>query len=129
MKYFLSILCLCASVILSAQEQDEPKTLLDRIDEEVEKYTESLSLEDWQVFYVDSILVHNYTALQEEMMALSKVNVSNADIYVRVQDKWMEANYNAFRAVLTDAQWEKYLKIGASRDKKQRDKRAAKREI
>ena len=36
--------------------------------------------------------------------------------------------YTAFRKVFNNAQWEKYLKNGAGREKKNRDKRAEKRE-
>jgi hypothetical protein len=42
------------------------------------------------------------------------------------QDRWMESTYNAFNKFLTPEQWEKYLKNGAAREKKARDKRAQK---
>ena len=40
----------------------------------------------------------------------------------------MEKNYNALHAILNEEQWTKYLKTGAARDKKARDKREAKRQ-
>lgn len=116
---------------LLAQEQKTPeqreKEFSEAIEKEVERYQQSLDLNDWQVFYVDSILTHNYTALQKEMMELSSAKVSNSDIYYVTQDKWMEATYEAFHRIFSEAQWNKYLKTGAARDKKARDKRAAKR--
>ena len=54
--------------------------------------------------------------------------MSNFDIYTRTSDKWAENIYVAFRKVLNDNQWDKYLKNGAARDKKAREKRKAKME-
>jgi hypothetical protein len=45
-----------------------------------------------------------------------------------ISDKWEDETYNAFRKILTDEQWKKYLKGGASRAKKARELRAKKRE-
>ena len=53
--------------------------------------------------------------------------MSNVDIYQTTQDKWAEQIYNALQKVFDEDQWAKYLKSGAARDKKARDKRAAKR--
>ena len=53
--------------------------------------------------------------------------MSNADIYQVTQDKWAEQVYVSLQKVFTEEQWNKYLKSGAARDKKARDKRAAKR--
>ena len=79
------------------------------------------------MFYVDSILTHDYQAMRDELMVKSAAKVSNTDIYVQIQDKWMEQIYNAFSKVFDEDQWAKYLKQGAAREKKARDKRAAKR--
>ena len=53
--------------------------------------------------------------------------MSNADVYQQVQDKWAEQIYVALQKVLDEKQWAKYLKNGAAREKKSRDKRAEKR--
>lgn len=115
----------------SAQERLTPeqqeKQLYESIEKQVDRMTENLKLADWQIFYADSILTHNYTAMSKELEKLSSSKVSNSDLYYAAQDKWMEATYNAFRKILNDQQWEKYLKTGAMREKKARDKRAAKR--
>ncbi|MBQ6672086.1 MAG: hypothetical protein IJM73_02550 [Spirochaetales bacterium] len=96
------------------------------IQKEVEKMETSLKLEDWQVFYTDSILTHDYHALQAELDALQDAKVSNADLYTQVSDKWSEQMYNSLQKVFNEQQWEKYLKGGAGRSKKARDKRKAK---
>ena len=77
---------------------------------------------------VDSILNHDYRAMQEELSSLASAKVSNSDIYMKTSDKWAENIYQAFRKVLNDDQWTKYLKSGAAREKKAREKRKAKME-
>ncbi len=131
---FLTAVCLAisASVAFAQQNPQSPeeqeKKLSEYIQKEVDKWEMTLKLEDWQVFYVDSILNHDYRAMQEEMNNLSSSKVTNYDIYTRTSDKWAEKIYTAFRKVLDDKQWEKYLKSGASRDKRAREKRKEKME-
>ena len=77
MKKFTLILALCCmSAGLFAQEQkseaERQKQFFEAIDQQIERLTLSLDLEDWQVFYVDSILTHDYQAMQQEYETLSK---------------------------------------------------------
>jgi len=109
-------------------EAEEMKKLQESLDTEIERLTNSLDLEDWQVFYLDSIYNYNYTQRARELMELSKAKVSNEDAYYIVDDRWREANYQALQKIFNDKQWESYLKMGARQEKKARDKRAAKRE-
>lgn len=108
-------------------EEEREKEFYEAIEKQVDRLTTMLNLEDWQIFYADSILTHDYKAMQEEVMELSKAKVSNSDIYFDVQDKWMEQIYQSFHKILDEEQWTKYEKSGAARDKKARDKRAAKK--
>ena len=107
--------------------EEEIKQIREAIDQTVENYERILELEDWQSFYVDSILTHDYDALRVELKSLQAAKMSNADVYQQVQDKWAEQIYVALQKVLDEKQWAKYLKNGAAREKKARDKRAAKR--
>lgn len=70
-----------------AQEQLSPEEKEKKLDEYIQKQVErlesSLKLEDWQTFYADSILNHDYHALQEELNALQGAKVSNADLTPR----------------------------------------------
>ena len=131
MKFFNTILLLLLPLSVFAQqpqnEKEQEKLFYESIDKQVEKYESQLKLEDWQVFYVDSIITHNALAMREEMMSLSAQKVSNSDIYIAVQDKWNEASYRAFEKILDEAQWTKFLKQGGNSEKKARDKREAKR--
>ena len=74
-----------------------------------------------------SILTHDYGAMMAEMEEKSKAKVESSDIYQQIQDKWSEQMYLAIHKILNEQQWEKYLKQGAAREKKARDKRANKR--
>ena len=94
----------------------------------IEKYENDYKLESWQVFYLDSILTHDYKALTAEMRSMGKSGVENPDLYQEVQDKWQEQIYNSLSKVFNEEQWAKYLKSGAAKDKKARDKRKAKKE-
>ena len=96
------------------------------IQKQVEKLESSLKLEDWQTFYADSILTHDYNALQAELDAMQEAKVSNADLYTQASDKWADKIYDAMHKILDEEQWQKYLKQGAAREKKARDKRRAK---
>ena len=130
MKYFCLALALALSVPLMAQQQspeDQEKKLRESIETMLEKYEQTLELEYWQGFYLDSIMTHDYGAMMKELESKSKAKVENSDIYIQVQDKWNEQMYNSFRKVLNEEQWNKYLKQGAARDKKSRDKRQKKR--
>ena len=129
----LTVVGLLMFLVASAQEQpltpeQRAKKMREGIDKMVEEYERTLQLEDWQSFYADSILTHNIEERNKEIEALASNKVANYDIYTMVGDKWEEETYNAFRRILTDEQWKKYLKSGAGRAKKARDQRAAKRE-
>jgi hypothetical protein len=123
----------CSGLILSAQEQestspeDEAKKLQEYIDEQISKLETSLKLEYWQVYYVDSILNNDYKAMTGELKSLQLSKVANSEIYAQTSDKWAEQIYNSLHKVFNEEQWKKYLKSGAAREKKARDKRAAKR--
>jgi hypothetical protein len=123
----------CSGLMLSAQEQestspeDEEKKLQEYIDEQISKLESSLDLEYWQVYYVDSILNNDYKAMSMELKSLQQSKVSNSEIYSQTSDKWAEQIYTSLQKVFNEEQWKKYLKSGAAREKKARDKRAAKR--
>ena len=127
-KYFaicvLSLLPFCA---FAQQSPEEEKQFREALDKTVDTYTDQFDLEIWQTFYVDSILTHDYEAMREELKGLQAAKMTNQDAYTRIQDKWMEQMYVALQKVFNEEQWAKYLKSGAARDKKARDKRAAKR--
>ena len=132
--WMLAAVLLLGAPALRAQNQgpqtpeEKEKQLLEYIDKEVNRLSDQLGLEYWQEFYVDSTLTHDFKALQEELEDLQKTKVGNADIYQRVQDKWMQQIDDSYQRFFTEEQWQKYWKSTGQRAKKARDKRAAKAE-
>lgn len=126
--FLLALVCLPASAQSGQKKEDKEKKMDEFIKNQVSNLENSLKLETWQTFYVDSILNHDYRAMQEELDNLSSAKVSNTDIYIRTQDKWNEQIYQALSKVMNEAQWNKYLKMGAAREKKFRDKRISRAE-
>ena len=115
-----------------AQEQMSPeekeKKMVEFIQKEVERLESSLKLEDWQTFYADSILTHDYHALQEELQDLQKARAGNTDLYQNIQDKWQQQIADTYQRIFTEDQWKKYWKSGGQRAQKARDKRRQKAE-
>ena len=126
--FLLALVCLPASAQSGQKKENKEKKMDEFIKNQVSNLENSLKLETWQTFYVDSILNHDYRAMQDELDNLSSAKVSNTDIYIRTQDKWNEQIYQALSKVMNEAQWNKYLKMGAAREKKFRDKRISRAE-
>ena len=123
----LFLMLLVPGVALAQQQapqtpEQREKQMYENIQKQVDNMAESLDLEDWQIFYVDSILVHDYKAMQAELTDLQKQKVSNTNMYYDVQYKWMDKIYDAYGKLFDEDQWAKYLKSGAAREKKTRDK-------
>lgn len=136
MKKTLTILVslLFCALSLSAQEPQKTaeqikmeKEFNEQIQKEIDKLEEMLDLDLHQVFYVDSILTHDFNALQQELASLQARKVSNNDLYAEAQYKWQDQMYESMHKVLNEEQWKKYLKNGAASQKKARDKARAKK--
>ncbi|MBR5274822.1 MAG: hypothetical protein IKU33_06230 [Bacteroidales bacterium] len=110
-----------------AQQQNQPD-ILEQAEMEADRLQRLLDLEDWQTFYIDSTLKHDYSAMLAEYEQLQKAKVSNSAMYLAVQDKWRDKMDEAFRRFLNDEQWDAYLKTGAGKAQKARAKRKAKAE-
>ena len=108
-----------------AQQQEAP-SLEEQIENEANRLQRVLDLEDWQVFYVDSTLMHDFPAMQAEIKELSDSKVSNRDMYIMVQDKWMDQIDATYKRIFTEEQWAAYLKQGAAKAQKARAKRKPK---
>ena len=123
----LALSFICSSMMAFAQEPEEPD-MLEIAENEADRLQRLLDLNGGQVFYVDSTLKHDYQAMQEEMMKLQAAKVSNSSMYISVQDKWMEAIDRSYKKIFTEEQWAAYLKSGAAKLQKAREKRKAKAE-
>lgn len=100
--------------------------MIEIAENEANRLQQMLDLNDWQVFYVDSTLKHDFPAMQDELMKLQEAKVSNSSMYLNVQDKWMEQIDNSYKKIFTEEQWNTYLKNGAAKQQKAREKRKMK---
>ena len=110
---------------ISAQEPEQPD-VYEQAEAEADRLQRVLDLEDWQVFYVDSTLKHDFPAMMAEYDKLRNSKVSNTSLYIAVQDKWMDHIDATYRKIFTDEQWAAYLKSGAGKAQKAREKRRLK---
>jgi len=113
------------SVSVSAQQQEGPD-VYQQAEDEADRLQRSLDLEDWQVFYVDSTLKHDLSAIMSEYEELQSSKVGNVSMYQAVQDKWMDQIDATYKKIFTEEQWKAYLKTGAGKAIKAREKRKAK---
>ena len=120
------LLVVAASVDLSAQQPMQQPDIYERAEQEADRLQQLLDLEDWQVFYVDSTLKHDYPALMAEYDQLGASKVNNQSLYQKVYDKWMDQIDKTYKRIFSEEQWAAYLKSGAARAQKARDKRKAK---
>jgi hypothetical protein len=112
-------------VDVAAQEPQKQPDVYEQAETEADRLQKALDLEDWQVFYVDSTLKHDFPAMMAEYDKLRAAKVSNAMMYQAVHDKWMEQIDATYKKIFTPQQWAAYLKSGAAKAQKARDKRKA----
>ena len=128
LKICLSIISLLffAGISVYAQQQEEQPDIYEQAEMEADRLQRLLDLEDWQVFYVDSTLKHDLPALIAEREALIKSKVDNSSMYMAVSDKWMEQIDATYKKIFNEEQWAAYLKSGAAKAQKAREKRKLK---
>ncbi|MCM1501949.1 MAG: hypothetical protein NC115_04695 [Bacteroidales bacterium] len=128
---FLSCFCTFLGLVVTpafAQEQQKEPDMIEIAEKEADRLQALLDLDDWQVFYVDSTLKHDFPAMHREIEDLGKAKVSNSSLYVAVQDRWMDTIELSYRKIFNDEQWAAYLKSGAAKQQKARAKRREKAE-
>jgi hypothetical protein len=123
---FASILTFFFQSDVLAQEPMNPSDIYAKAEQEADRLQELLDLEDWQVFYVDSTLKHDFPAMMAEYDKLRAAKVSNQMMYQTVHDKWMEQIDLTYKKIFSPQQWAAYLKNGAAKAQKAREKRRAK---
>ncbi len=122
------VLAMLSGCISAFAQQAETPDVFERAEAEADRLQRFLDLEDWQVFYVDSTLKHDLSAMMAEVQKLQSAKVGNSSMFVSVQDKWLEKIDQVYKTIFTEKQWNAYLKSGAGKAQKARDKRKAKAE-
>lgn len=131
MKLNSVVLSACAFIVsmifsVSVSAQQEGPDVYQQAEDEADRLQRTLDLEDWQVFYVDSTLKHDLSAIMSEYESLQASKVGNVSMYQAVQDKWMDQIDATYKRIFTEDQWKAYLKTGAGKAIKAREKRKAK---
>ncbi len=117
---------LLACIGAAAQDQQAPPDYEALAEKEADRLGDLLDLNDYQIFYVDSTLKHDYVAMTDEFTDLQKSKVTNASLYQNIQDKWFDIIDASYRKIFNDEQWEAYLKSGAAKAQRAREKRREK---
>ena len=125
LKAFVSVISIFSAISAFAQQPEEPD-LFEQAEKEADRLQRVLDLEDWQTFYVDSTLKHDYTAMMADYERLRESKVTNLALYQDAQDKWMDQIDLTYRKIFTDEQWKAYLRSGAGKNQKARAKRREK---
>ena len=132
MKLNLCVLLAFLSALFSvralAQQQEKMPDIYQQAEMEADRLQKLLDLEDWQTFYVDSTLKHDYPAMMAEYEEMKNAKIGNTTMYVAVQDRWMDQIDATYRKIFTDEQWAAYLRQGAGKAQKAREKRRMKAE-
>ena len=110
----------------SAQQQQETPDIYEQAELEADRLQRILDLEDWQTFYVDSTLKHDLPAMIAESEQLRAAKVANVSMYQEVRDKWWDQIDASYKRIFTPEQWALYLKQGAGKAQKAREKRRQK---
>ena len=121
-----TVMLLGSMIELSAQEKEKQPDIYEQAEIEADRLQRILDLEDWQVFYVDSTLKHDFPAMMAEIDKLRNSKVSNMMLYQAVQDNWWEQIDATYKRIFSSQQWAAYLKSGAAKVQKAREKRKAK---
>lgn len=117
------ILALFSGADACAQQQTKAPDVFEQAEKEADRLQGLLDLEDWQVFYVDSTLKHDFPAMMADYEELQKSKITNTAMYQAVQDKWMDQIDLTYKKIFSAEQWAAYLKSGAARAQKARAKR------
>ncbi len=122
MRYALACIFTIAALLccncMSAQ-QPEQKSPEEMAIDEANRLEKELLLNGTQMFYVDSILRHNYMYLSDEMNALMERGSQDMTTYTTIREKWINKTIEAFKGILDEQQYIRYLKyIGKGQEYK-----------
>ena len=122
---FTAILVILTTLVYAQNPQQEQKTMEEVATEQSLKLQQDLKLSDFQLFYVDSILLANFIGQQQEFEQMRASGLQSQKSYENVYNKWKTKTEDAFEKILDRPQFEKFLKISGV-PAKERKKRLAK---
>ncbi len=121
---FLFIVTLTSLTLSAQQEQQEkPKSPVEVAAAQADKLLTELKLNGKQLFQVDSVLQSNLTGVSNEFERMKKGGISTNEAYMNVRDSWQLKTEEAFKLILTEEQFIKYMKYIGKMDSKGRMKK------
>jgi len=121
MKRYILILAALVAMTSSLYAQDEKKTAAELASDEAEEMATFFHFTDYQLYQADSLLQENYPKMVEELEKLSKAGAQNQDLFLSIQEKYMELIDDGFEKILTPEQWTKYMKSAYGKAKRKRE--------
>ena len=118
-RFAISLALLLPATVLSAQNEDEPKTPEELAFQEADRLEKLLSLQPHQTFYIDSILQHDMRAMHNELEALQMSGTREYIAFKQVRDKWVAQMDSAYKKVLTHDQWMQYCRSAGKLSKEE----------
>jgi hypothetical protein len=105
------------------QQQEKQKTPVEIASEQADKLQEQLKLNNKQLFQVDSVLQNNITGVTADFEKLKKGGRMSSEAYIQVRDSWQLKTEEAFKKILTEEQFKKYMIFIGKMDNKGRMKK------
>ena len=121
-----ALLFLSAAISAQEQQQEKPKTPVEIAQEQSDKLQIELKLNNKQLFQVDSVLQANLTGVNDEFEKMKKGGRLTNEAYIQVRDDWQLKTEDAFKKILTEEQFKKYMIYIGKMDKKGRMKKIPK---
>lgn len=122
-RIVLTLLAISISITVTAQNQEQKqKTPVEIASEQADRFQRDLKLNDYQVFKVDSILQHNLSGVMAQFEQMKKGGLQNPESYREVQKNWQTKTDDAFEALFTLEQFDRYLKISGMSNKERKKK-------
>jgi hypothetical protein len=107
---FLTAAALLCCNMANAQDPME-KSPEEMAIEQANRLENELNLNSTQLFYLDSILRHNYTELYAEIENARARGSQDQQTYKTLTEKWMQKTFDALKGVLDEQQYIRYLKL------------------
>lgn len=102
-----------------AQNNDKEPTIEEMAEKHTKDLVRRLGLNESQEFYVDSILVTNYTGVKSALEDLQRSGMQDPENYRHVNESWQQKTLDALKKVLDEQQYIGYLRyIGKGKDYK-----------
>lgn len=98
------------SISVFAQSQDKEPTMEELAEKHTKDLVRRLQLTESQEFYIDSILVANYTGVKAALEDMQRSGMQDPENYRHVNELWQQKTLDAMKKVLDEQQYIGYLR-------------------